>query len=307
MMRWMTRSMEASVTASDGVRIVYRDHGGSGRGVILLHGGGANLESMDQFAERLGDGRRCVALDVRACGQSSDPPRFRLEDAAADIAAVVAALGLGAVDLVGHSMGGFVAGFYGTDHPESRVVSIDGFGPGMVTVGDEDERAAFRAFQDGMREAFFAMTAPPESGDRVWRDQQVEALVEVFPRIGYTAPNARAMAERNLVDAGDGLFQRHPPRHLFVDAFADDGDKDILRMYRYTKAPTLIIRCTESGAPPVLDRELSALAAANAAVQVLHLPLTHLAPAWDALDEVVAVIRPFLDGPIPPSGGPRQL
>jgi pimeloyl-ACP methyl ester carboxylesterase len=256
---------------------------------------------MDQYAERLGVGRRCVAIDLRSCGQSGDALRFRLEDAASDIAAVVAELGLGSVDLVGHSMGGFVAGFYGTDHPDSRVVSIDGFGPGMVTVGDEEERAEFRAFQDGMREAFFAMTAPPESGDRAWRDQQVEALLDVFPRIGYTAPNARAMAERNLVDAGEGLFQRRPPRHLFADAFADDGDKDILRMYRYTNAPTLIIRCTESGAPAVLDRELSLLTAANAAVHVLHLPLTHMAPAWDALDEIVSTIRPFLDGAVPSS------
>lgn len=45
---------------------------------MLIHGGGANLEAMDQYAERLGHGRRCVAMDVRACGQSGDPARFRL-------------------------------------------------------------------------------------------------------------------------------------------------------------------------------------------------------------------------------------
>jgi pimeloyl-ACP methyl ester carboxylesterase len=289
----MTRIIEGWVAAADGIPIAYRDHGGVGRGLVLLHGGGANLESMDQYAARLGSGRRAVAIDIRACGQSGDPVRFRLTDAAADVAVVVDALGLGPVDVVGHSMGGFVAGFYGSAHPTARIVSIDGFGPGMVTAGTQAERAEFRAFQAGMRAAFFAMTESPESGDQTWRDQQVEALCDVFPRIGYTAPNARAMAERNFVAEGS-LFRRRPPRHLFADAFEDDGEADILRMYRDVRCPTLIIRCTESGAPPLLDAELAALAAANQWVTVLALPLTHLAPAWDALEEVADHIEQFL-------------
>ena len=287
--------VDGRVGAADGIEIAYRDHGGSGRGLVLLHGGGANLESMDQYADRLGGGRRCVAVDLRSCGQSGDPARFRLIDAASDVATVVDRLELGPVDVVGHSMGGFVAGFYATEHPSSRIVSIDGFGPGAVTVGSVADRADFRAFQEGMRAAFFAMTEPPESGDREWRDRQIEALCEVFPLIGYTAPNARAMAVRNFVDVGGGLFLRRPPRHLFADAFADDGDRDILRMYRDVTSPTLVIRCTRSGAPGVLDDELDALTAANPWVQVQRLPLTHLAPAWDALDEVAAVIDRFFE------------
>ncbi|RYP82968.1 alpha/beta fold hydrolase [Nocardioides guangzhouensis] len=109
---------------------------------MLLHGGGANLESMDQYAERLGHGRRCVAMDVRSCGRSGDPARFRLEDAAADIAAVAKGLGLGPVDVLGHSLGGFLAGYHGSVHG-GRVVSIDGFGPGMVTVGTPAQRREF--------------------------------------------------------------------------------------------------------------------------------------------------------------------
>jgi pimeloyl-ACP methyl ester carboxylesterase len=286
---------EGWVEAPDGIRIAYRDHGGHGRGLVLLHGGGANLESMDQYAERLGEDRRCVAIDLRACGQSGDPARFRLRDAASDVAAVVRGLSLGPVDVVGHSMGGFVAGFFASEHPLSRIVSIDGFGPGAVTVGSDAERAEFQSFQDGMKAAFFSMTEPPESGDRAWRDRQIQLLCDVFPSIGYTAPNAPAVAARNFVQVGDGVFRRRPPRHLFADAFADDGGRDILRMYRDVASPALIIRCTESGAPAVLDHELDALTAANPWVRVLRLRLTHLAPAWDALDEVVAVVERFFE------------
>ena len=285
--------MDGSLSARDGVRIAYRDHGGTGRGLVLLHGGGANLESMDQFAERLGEGRRTVAIDARACGQSGDPDHFRLVDVAEDVAEVATALDLGPIDVVGHSMGGFVAGFYGTEHPDARVVSVDGFGPGTVVLGNEADRESFRQFQAESKSAFLEMTAPPEVGDRAWRDAQVEALCAILPRIGYTAPNARRMAERNFVESGDGTFRRHPARLLFEDAFADDGELDVLRMYRHVKCPTLVIRCTESGAPPVLDQELARLEATNALVEVVRLPLTHLAPAWDALETVAEVIDDF--------------
>lgn len=280
--------------AADGTQVAYRDHGGDGRGLLLLHGGGANLESMDQWAHRLVPARRCVAIDVRCCGQSGDPEHFSLTDAAYDLDAVVDHLDLGPVDVLGHSMGGFLAGFFGTRHPESRVVSIDGFGPGMVTVGTAAERDEFAGYQASMREQFFAMTAAPETGDDSWRDTQIDLLCALYPRIGYTAPNGRAMATRNFVAVGDGRHRRRPPRHLFADAFGDDGAADILRMYRHTSGPTLVIRCTRSGAPAVLDTELDALCDDNPNVTVLRLPLTHLAPAWDALDDVLARVAPFL-------------
>lgn len=57
---------------------------------------------MEQYAQRLGGGRRTVAIDARGCGQSGDPAAFCWDDAAQDVAAAVAALDLGSVDVVGH-------------------------------------------------------------------------------------------------------------------------------------------------------------------------------------------------------------
>jgi pimeloyl-ACP methyl ester carboxylesterase len=283
------------VVARDGVAIAYRDYGGSGRALVLLHGGGANLVSMDQYAERF-DGRRVVSVDARACGQSGDPEHVRLADMAMDVASVVEALALGPVDVLGHSMGGFVAGFYAGLVDDARAVSIDGFGPGSVTLGTPEDQEEWRAFQSEMRAAFFAMTAPPEVGDRQWRDAQVEQLVALLPTAGYTAPNVRAMAERNFVERVDGTYRRHPSRQLFADAFADDGELDVLRMYRKVRSPVLIIRCDQSGAPSVLDDELRELAQHNPLIEVSHLPATHLAPAWDALDETAAIAADFFRG-----------
>ena len=61
---------------------------------------------MNQFAERLGEGRTTVSFDARACGQSGDPERFAWADAVRDIECVVDRLDLDPVDIVGHSMGG---------------------------------------------------------------------------------------------------------------------------------------------------------------------------------------------------------
>jgi hypothetical protein len=66
-------------------------------------------------------------------------------------------------------------------------------------------------------------------------------------------------------------------------------------MYRHTQGPTLILRCMNSGAPAVLDVELDALCQTNPHVTVTRLPLTHLAPAWDAIDEVTAHVAAFLE------------
>jgi hypothetical protein len=69
-------------------------------------------------------------------------------------------------------------------------------------------------------------------------------------------------------------------------------------VYRQVKGPTLIIRCTESGAPGVLDLELDELASVNDLVEVIRLPLTHMAPAWDALDTVLVEVDRFLARPV---------
>ncbi len=292
----MTTVEDGTLEAHDGIALAYRVHSrGAGRPLVLLHGGGANLVSMSQFAERLGSERTTVSFDLRACGQSGTPESFSWDDARRDVESVVSTLGLGAVDLVGHSMGGFVAGWYGSLHAEARVVSIDGFGPGMPTLGSDQDLEEFAGFQAGMKAAFWAMTAPPETGDRAWRDAQVEAITAIFPQIGYTAPNGREMAERNLVDIGEGRFRRHPSRLLFEGGFADGGQTDILRMYRGVRCPTLIVRCDQSGAPSVLDRELDGLVAENPRVEVVHLPATHLAPAWDAIDDVTRLASEFFD------------
>lgn len=87
--------------------------------VLLLHGwtASADLQFWSLY-ERLGRTHPFVAVDHRGHGRgvrSSEP--FRLEDAADDAAALVVALGLGPVLVLGYSMGGPIALLLAQRHP----------------------------------------------------------------------------------------------------------------------------------------------------------------------------------------------
>ena len=89
--------------------------------LVLLHGwtASADLQFFTAY-EALGQAYSFVAVDHRGHGRgirnTRDP--FRLEDAADDTAALIHALGLGPVILVGYSMGGPIALLLSQRHPD---------------------------------------------------------------------------------------------------------------------------------------------------------------------------------------------
>jgi pimeloyl-ACP methyl ester carboxylesterase len=89
--------------------------------LLLLHGwtASADLQFFSAY-ETLAEAYSFVAVDHRGHGRGIRNVRepFRLEDAADDAAALVEALGLGPVILVGYSMGGPIAMLFWRRHPE---------------------------------------------------------------------------------------------------------------------------------------------------------------------------------------------
>ena len=93
---------------------------GSGPPVLFLHGG---LNHFDRsFAAQIpyfSGFRTVIGIDQRGHGHSPDSSaRFSYRDMAQDTAAVLQKLGLGPVDVVGHSDGGNVALLLASSHPE---------------------------------------------------------------------------------------------------------------------------------------------------------------------------------------------
>ena len=96
--------------------------------VLLIHGVTASHLSWPYVAERLPDAR-VIAPDLRGRGRSNAlEGSAGLAAHAADMVAVLDALGIEQVVVVGHSMGAFVALVLGDLYPErvSRVVLVDG-------------------------------------------------------------------------------------------------------------------------------------------------------------------------------------
>ena len=132
--------MTGPVTGPAG-RLHVDDGGTGGLPVVFVHsyaGSGAHWAA--QLAH-LRPTRRAVALDLRGHGRSEAPAsgNYAVDSLAADIAAVVDALGLERFVLVGHSMGGAAAVAYAGAHPE-RVA-------GLVLVGTPGRSAPEQARQ----------------------------------------------------------------------------------------------------------------------------------------------------------------
>lgn len=102
----------ATFTTTDGVEIDFRDTGAtaSGRTLVLLHGWSQSRATWDRAVPALAAQHRVVSYDHRGHGRSGKPDHgARVARLAADLAELVAHLGIGSYDLVGHSMGASVA------------------------------------------------------------------------------------------------------------------------------------------------------------------------------------------------------
>jgi len=105
-----SRAVDGFVDA-DGVRLHYVDWGSPQQPpVVFLHGGSAHARWWDFVVPHLADRYRCLALDLRGHGDSGWAAcDYGLDAHAGDVGALIAALGLRDVAVVGHSFGGFVA------------------------------------------------------------------------------------------------------------------------------------------------------------------------------------------------------
>ncbi len=109
------------------LRMAYLDVGpadgaGNGRVVLLLHGKNFNASDWQTTIESLTRaGFRCVAPDQLGFGRSSKPAayQFSFTQLAANTRALLASLGISRTVVVGHSMGGMLAGSYTVAYPEA--------------------------------------------------------------------------------------------------------------------------------------------------------------------------------------------
>ena len=103
----------------DGQRIVYSALGSGPNTVLLVHNLLAQRGSFAEVASHLAHRCRAVAVDLRGHGESGGAPRaFSVHDLAADLIAVMDALGVASAVLVGTSLGATASALVALEHAD---------------------------------------------------------------------------------------------------------------------------------------------------------------------------------------------
>ena len=114
----MSHSPTEQIVAVNGNSFYYRDWGGSGQAVVLLHGLASNCRIWDLVAPILSRQLWTLALDQRGHGRSFKPDTgYDFATIVSDLDGFMSAVGIENSVLVGHSWGGDVALEYAVAHP----------------------------------------------------------------------------------------------------------------------------------------------------------------------------------------------
>ncbi len=124
---------QQTVATPDGAQIYVRS-GGSGPVVLLIHGFGDTGDMWGPVARELVKNHTVVVPDLRGMGRSSHPAAgYDKRTQAADLRAVMLALGYDHSAVVGHDIGNMVAYAYTARYPDKveRLVVMDAPIPGI--------------------------------------------------------------------------------------------------------------------------------------------------------------------------------
>lgn len=106
------------------------EFGGTGQGIVLLHGLMGRATTWWRTAQWLTSYGRVVGLDARAHGRNPHRTRCDTEQFAQDVADRIAELDLGPAVVIGHSMGGLHGIALAAKHPSSvRALVVEDMAP----------------------------------------------------------------------------------------------------------------------------------------------------------------------------------
>ena len=204
----------------NGIKLYYEIHG-TGRPLILLHGGLGAIEMFGPNLPALAGGRQVIGVDLQGHGRTADIDRpLSTALMADDIAALITHLKLERPDLMGYSLGGGVALLVAVRHPElvGRLVIIStpikrsAFYPDILAQQGQVGAAAAEAMKQTPMYQLYASVAPrPEDWPRLL-GKIGDAMKDDFD----FSKEVAAIKAATLVVAGDAdIF---PPAHA-VEVF----------------------------------------------------------------------------------------
>lgn len=262
---------------ASGATIHYVIEGGGRDTLVLVMGlGGHASEWGGAFIADLASDRRAVLMDNRGIAQSQTTAQnWTLQDMAADVVAVIDALGLPNVHLAGTSMGGMIAQLVAAEHPArvSRLVLLSTSFGGHESILPEPRAAA-------------VLAPPPSMSIAEQRRQGLRALTT----------DAFAEDHAELIELLVAQRERIPtPGHTFKVQFDAVLQSDRSEIVNRIRCPTLVIHGDQDPLIPVENGRRLAKRIPGAKFELLegcgHLP--HL----ERPEESARLIREFLAAP----------
>ena len=192
-------SFKAQTVASPAGAEIFVRSGGAGPGVILIHGYAETSDSWGPLAAALADDYTVVVPDLRGIGRSSRPPGgYDKKTQAADIRAVLTALGLDKAAVVSHDIGIMVAYAYSALYPDKveKLVVMDAPLPGVAPWDDIVKDPALWHFSFHGPDAERLVEGRERIYlDRIWNDftgdpGQPDEETRAFYAVQYAQPGA---------------------------------------------------------------------------------------------------------------------
>lgn len=232
---------ERYVTTRDGVQLYYKDWGPKdGPVVTFSHGWPLSSDSWEsQMIFLASHGYRVVAHDRRGHGRSSQPwDGNDMDHYADDLAAVIEALDLKDVTLVGFSTGGGEVARYIGRHGTARVkkaVLVSAVPPLMLKTADNPGGLPIEVF-DGIRKASL--------------DNRSQLYLDIAsgPFYGFNRPGAKA--SQGLIQSfwAQGMQGGHKNTYDSIAAFSATDFREDLKKF---DVPTLVIHGDDDQIVPI--------------------------------------------------------
>jgi pimeloyl-ACP methyl ester carboxylesterase len=207
----MTTRPQSGYAPVNGVEIYYEIHG-TGKPLVLLHGGFGAIEMFGPVLTALAAGHQVIGVDLQAHGRTGPLGRpMTFENMATDVAELIKWLGYDKADVMGYSMGGMTALRLAIDHPEvvdklvlaSTAYAFAGWHDynqqGMKSIGMAPEQAAEGMKQTPMFEQY-KQIAP--GGEASWLDAVKEIGTLVGKDFDWSA-DVPSIKAKTLLVVGD--------------------------------------------------------------------------------------------------------
>jgi non-heme chloroperoxidase len=272
----------STIITGDGTEIFYKDWG-EGPPVTFSHGWPLNSDQWDgQMLFLAQNGFRAIAHDRRGHGRSSQTSSGNdMDGFADDLAAVIEALDLHDVTVVGHSTGGGEVARYIGRHGTSRVakaVLISAVPPGLLQSDANPEGLPIEAF-DGIRAGLMAD-----------RSQFYKELAVQF----YGANRAGAEVSQGVLDEFWTWSMQSGLKNSY-ESVTSLAETDFTQDLEKFDVPTLVLHGEDDQIVPVRDSAVKSARLIKGAKDIYYPGAPHGITATHQ-DQVNAELLAFLRG-----------